>query len=101
MPLPIAAAGLGTAIGGAIMWALRIYAVSVIGRVFFTLGVGLFAYNYAVPEINSFIGSKFSALPDFVRQSVGAAGLDKLVTMIVSAYAVRTTARIMFGKRAD
>lgn len=98
MPAPIIAAGLAASIGQAVVWCLRMYAVSLIVRVLATLGIGLFAYKFAVPEINSFIASKFNALPSFIRASVGASGIDVLVTMVVSAHAVRKTAKILFGR---
>lgn len=98
MPLPIAA-GLAAALTPVLLTLARMWLVSIVGRFLLTLGIGLFAYNYAIPEINDFIASKFHSLPDFVRQSVGAAGLDVFVTMVVSAMAVRATASFFFGRR--
>lgn len=97
----IVGGGLAAAIGAAATWALRIYAVSILGKILMTIGVGLFLYNFAVPEINSFIGAKFTALPEFLRHSVAASGIDKMITMIVSAYGVRAASRVFFGKRAE
>lgn len=101
MPLPVIAAGLGPLISSVILTLVRIYAVQMIGKILLTVGVGLFAYNYAVPEINNWIASKFHALPDFVRASAGAAGLDVFVTMVVSAMSVKAVARLFFGKRSS
>ncbi len=99
MPLPVIAAGLGPLISSVILTLVRIYAVQMIGKILLTVGVGLFAYNYAVPELNGWIASKFNALPDFVRASVGACGLDVFVTMVVSAMSVRAVSSFFFGRR--
>jgi hypothetical protein len=80
---------------------LRAWLVSLIGRVLLTVGVGLFAYNVGVPELLSWIGGKFTALPDFIRASAGRMGIDVFVTMILSAMAVRATAKVFFGKSAE
>ena len=102
MVAPVLAAGLASAIGRAVIIAVRIYAVSIIAKIFATIGVGIFVYTYAMPEINAFIASQFSSLPAFVRASVGAAGLDKMITMIVSAAAVRRTGEFAFKRlRSD
>lgn len=74
---------------------LRIWMVSIIGRVFLTLGVGLFVYNVAAPELLGWVAGKFHALPEFVRLSAGAMGLDVFFTMIFSALAVKMTARVL------
>lgn len=77
---------------------LRVWLVSLVGRVLLTVGVGVFAYNVAVPELMSWVGAQFNALPEFVRLSAGRMGLDVFASMILSALAVKATARVFFGK---
>lgn len=99
MPLPIVAAGLGSVISTVILTLARLYLVKIIGRVLLTVGVGLFAYTYAVPQLMTWISGKFNALPDFVRASVGACGIDVLITMVISAMAVKASTGFFFGRR--
>lgn len=85
-------------IGGVLVTLARIWLASIIGRVLLTIGIGLFAYTYAVPSLTQFVGAQFSALPAFVRHSVGASGIDVVCTAVLSALAVKATARVFFGK---
>ena len=96
MPVPLAA-GLAGAIATALISVIRVWAVSIIGRILGTIGIGIFSYKFAVPAINEWIGGQFHALPEFVRESVGACGIDSMVTMVVSALAVKRAARFFFG----
>jgi hypothetical protein len=94
MPAPVIAA----AIGGVIITLLRIYAVSLIGRILLTMGIGLFAYKVGVPELLDYIASKFVSLSDFQRASLARSGIDVFLTMILSAMAVKKTASVFFGR---
>lgn len=85
-------------VGGVIITLLRVWLASLIGRVLATLGIGLFAYTYAVPALNQWVGQQFTALPDFVRQSIGASGVDVVCTAVLSALAVKATARVFFAR---
>jgi len=77
---------------------LRAWLVSLIGRVLLTVGVGLFVYNVAAPQVTDWVSQQFHALPDFVRMSAGRIGLDIFASMILSALAVKATANVFFGK---
>lgn len=85
-------------IGGVLVTLARTWLASIIGRVLLTMGIGLFAYTYAVPSLVQFVGAQFTALPAFVRFSVGASGIDVVCTAVLSALAVKATARVFFAK---
>jgi hypothetical protein len=89
------------ALGPLLITLLRVWMVSIIGRVLLTIGVGLFAYNVGVPELMGWVGAQFIALPPFVRESVAASGIDKFATMVLSALAVATVAKVFFGKASS
>lgn len=86
------------ALGAVLIQLLRIWMVSIIGRVLLTIGVGIYAYKVGVPDLVDYVGARFMALPPFVRQSAGAMGIDKFVTLVLSALAVKITQRVFFGK---
>lgn len=86
------------AIGAVLIQLLRVWALSILGRVLATIGLGIFAYTVAVPSLMDYVSEKFQGLPPFLKESAGAAGIDVFFTIIISAYAVKAVSRVFIGK---
>jgi hypothetical protein len=53
------------------------------------MGLSLIVYSFAVEPFVADIAQKFSGLPAFVSGMLGWFGIDKAITIILSAYGVK------------
>lgn len=74
---------------GYFLGALKLAIAGLVGRVLGTFGLSLVTFEAILPDLKSFVATKFGELPPTVTQLAGAVGLDVAMTMIVSALTVR------------
>jgi hypothetical protein len=86
------------AIAAAIIYALRVYAFGLIGKILLSMGLAVYTLNFAWPDLKTWVGQQLHMLPDFIKDSVAASGFDIMLTMILSALVIRATSRVVLGR---
>ncbi|PJJ98281.1 hypothetical protein CO615_09765 [Lysobacteraceae bacterium NML75-0749] len=89
MPLP-ALPALSVIFGGLItslLAAAKEYLPTLIGKVLVAFGFAVVTNEIVVPNLIAYVQSHMSGMPRLVFAYVGALGIDKVVTMILSALA--------------
>lgn len=100
MPLPLLAAGsLGTILTAVLRWFILAKLAGWIARVFVTLGVGWASYEYIVEPALDHAVVSWNALPASIAQWVGAFGVDRAASIIISAYGIVGVQRLVFSRR--
>lgn len=101
MPVPVAGA-LWVMLMAVLRKAVS-YVISYAGPVFaYALGwfgLQMVAYDVAIEPLTSQIAAALSGAPEVFMQVVGFSGLDRAMTMILSAYATVGAGRIMIKAR--
>lgn len=70
---------------GGLGWALS----SAVGRFFAAAGLAFAVYTFAVGPWITDIAQYFGALPEFVASMFGWFGVDKTITIVMSAYGIK------------
>jgi hypothetical protein len=86
------------ALGAILINLLRVWAASIIARVFVAFGVALAVHNFVLPDLYAFIAERFQSLPAFVHESAAASGIDIFITMVVSALVLKAASRVFLGR---
>lgn len=89
--MPMIVAWIVSAIGSAL--------VSWVVRVLLGFGIGLVATEVALPPLRAWLASYFSGLPVSVVSLLGYMGVDRGLTLILSALVVTTASRVSLRKR--
>jgi hypothetical protein len=76
---------------------IRQYAAGIVGRVLATLGIGMTAQNFVLPDLVGWISGYVSGVSADVIALLGYINFDKAITMIVSAYVAKKALRILFA----
>lgn len=88
--MPVFVAWIVSAIGGAL--------VSWVVRVFLGFGIGLVASSVALPPLRSWIQSYFTGLSSTVVELFAYMGVDRGITLILSALVVASASRVSMRK---
>ena len=87
------------ALGSIIINLLRQYLPGILGRVLLAFGIGFAAHSFAVEPMLNLIQAQTGSLPAVLAQTFSAIGMDKVITMIFSAYAAKTASNLILSKR--
>lgn len=104
MPLPLIAVGAGAMAGvtGLIVRALTIFfvakgAMSVI-RIFAMLGIAWGTYQWVIEPLIAEATSRWNGLPADLKTWIGAFGIDVVVSIMLSAYALWGVKKLFLQK---
>lgn len=86
------------ALVAALISALRQYLPGIVGRVLLMFGVALVTNEVALPALKSMIQSYMAGLPSVLLAYAGALGIDKAVTLVLSAIIAVRTQRVVLTK---
>ncbi|PJK12474.1 hypothetical protein CO613_11430 [Lysobacteraceae bacterium NML07-0707] len=84
--IPALSALLGALIT-ALLGAAKKYLPTLVGKVLLAFGITIATSEIVLPSLIAFVQSHMSGMPRLVFAYVGALGIDKVVTMILSALA--------------
>ena len=87
------------ALGSLLVQLARTYLPGIVGRVLLALGIGFATHAFAVGPMLALLQSYVSGMPAVLVQTFSAIGLDKVCTMLFSAYAARAASRLLLVKR--
>lgn len=72
----------------------------IVGKIMGTMGLTFIAYKYVMPEIRSYLFTYMAGLPAEIYNLITYVQLDKCMTMILSAGAVKIASGLMLGRTA-
>lgn len=78
---------------GGLGWVLT----SAVGQILTALGLAFVIQEYVIGDWIESVSTRFGALPAFVAQMLGFFGVDKAITIILSAYGVRFASNRISG----
>lgn len=100
MALPlVAGAGLAAVLGTVIRWVLLAHGAAIVARILGTLGLALFTYNFVVEPVLEQLRTAVGSLPAEVLVWISALGLDKVVSILASAYLISAARSVFLGRR--
>lgn len=76
-------------------------AASWLARIIFSFGLVVVAYDVALPPLRSFIAGYVSGMPATAFQMFSFMGIDKGLTLILSALVVSAAARVALAKKGS
>lgn len=80
--------------------ALRQYLPGIIGRVLLMFGIALVTHEVAMPALKAMIQTYMSGLPTVMLAYAGALGIDKAVTIVLSAIIATRSQRVLLSRRS-
>lgn len=75
--------------------------VTWVGRVLLSFGVAVTTYSVAVPEMLGYIQGQFAGVPADIVSMLAYMNVDKFMTLILSALAVRWASAVHLKKRRN
>jgi hypothetical protein len=73
---------------------------SFVGRVLSVLGISIFGFSYALPKVKELLSPYIFGLPSGVLNYIVYLNIDKGIILVLSAYAVRISNHLVWGKSA-
>lgn len=95
MPLLLA---LGPILKTVLLWLLVAKGAAIIARIFLVLGIALFTSEWLVGPLLDQIQGRASAIPPEMRVWLSAFGIDRVISIVATAYMILAAKRVMLGK---
>lgn len=102
MAFPAVLAG-GAAVGlltRVLTWFFLAKGAAIVIRIFGTLGLAYFTYEWVLTPVIGMVDSNVNALPQELNEWLRALGIFEVMSIIVSAYLLLAGKRIFLGKSA-
>ncbi len=97
MPLILA---LGPLLKTVLMWLLVAKGAAIIARFFIVLGIALFTNEWVVQPLLDQIQGHASGIPPELRVWLSAFAVDRVISIVATAYLLLGTKRVFLGKSA-
>ena len=82
-----------------LVWAIGSALVSWVVRVLLGFGVGLVATEVALPPLRAWLVTYFNGMPSTIVSLLGYMGVDRGLTLILSALVIAAASRVSLKKR--
>ncbi|MCE7031360.1 DUF2523 domain-containing protein [Lysobacter sp. GX 14042] len=86
-------------IATAVRWVLIAHGAAIVARILGTLGLAFVTYQYVVEPVLNQLKQAVSTLPAEVLVWISALGLDKVISILASAYLIAAARNVVLGKR--
>jgi len=82
------------------LWFVTLFAKApaFVGRILSVLGISLLGFQYALPKIKEMLSPYIYGLPSGILNYVVYLNVDKAIILVLSAYAVRISHTLVWGK---
>ena len=74
---------------------------AIVYRVFALLGIGLITYvgsDLLISELGDLVANQFGFIPDIIGDSLGVLNIDRFMSIVVSAYAIKLAIQSTLGQ---
>lgn len=99
MPAPLALAALTPLLMQLLRWLFLAKLASFIGRVAVMLGIGLATNEFLIDPLLEHVEAAWSGVPASLAQWMGALGLDKVISILMSAFAIAGAKQLFLAKQ--
>jgi hypothetical protein len=100
MAFPVLAGSLAPVIGQVLRYVFMAHLAGFVIRLFAVLGLALFTSEYLLDPVLDMITGKVGGIPASLAEWLSAFGIDKVISIIASAYTVLSVKRVFLGKSA-
>lgn len=80
------------------LWLLVAKGAAIIARIFIVLGIALFTNELIVQPILDMIQGNAAGIPQQLRQWLSAFGIDRVISIIATAYMLLMAKRVFLGR---
>lgn len=99
MALPLVAGGVVAALVTALRWVLLAHGAAIVARILGTLGLAFVSYRYVVTPVLDQLKASLATLPSELLVWISALGLDKVISILASAYLIAVARSVVLGRR--
>lgn len=100
MPLVLAPiiAALGPVLKAVLLWLLVAKGAAIIARLFLVLGLALFTNEWLLNPMLDMIQGRAGGIPAEMRVWLSAFGIDKVISIMATAYTLLAAKRVFLGR---
>jgi len=99
--MPILLAALGPVLLAGLRWFFLAKLAAIVTRLFVTFGIALTSYKYIIEPLVDQAKNAWAGIPAGVAVWVSAFGVDKCVSIVLSAYLIWGTKKLFLGTRSE